>query len=412
MLDEPFDFRSRRWEPAAPAAATGRLTVAADWAPIRAFENLMCDRPEAVYGDLLDILQSSDLNLVNVEAVLGDSGTPIPKAGPHLRGPAKAVAALRAAPFHVACLANNHAMDFGPDGLHHTLAALADAGVATVGAGMERSQITRPILRQIKDTRVAIINCAEGESGRSLHGEPGVMGHDAAMVGQQIRRVKANGEADVAVVVFHGGREHVPVPPPYVVRQLRQIAEAGADAVVAHHPHVPQGIEIHRGVPIAYSLGNFAFWQDSPCAFHGIGYLLHLDLADSRLVGCEITPYLLRPNGLHQMPADMRDDFAAAMEAVTAPLCCDQKIRNVWSAVVAEHGSAPALDILTQCANRLEQNDDIARAAARLRNCFLTPAHSEFYIELMNQFMDPSAEPPPAWARRLVRRWSSSTITE
>jgi poly-gamma-glutamate synthesis protein (capsule biosynthesis protein) len=45
------------------------------------------------------------------------------------------------------------------------------------------------------------------------------------------------------------------------VIQLRALARRGADAVIAHHPHVPQGVEWMGNVPIVYSLGNFVFMQ-------------------------------------------------------------------------------------------------------------------------------------------------------
>jgi poly-gamma-glutamate synthesis protein (capsule biosynthesis protein) len=43
--------------------------------------------------------------------------------------------------------------------------------------------------------------------------------------------------------------------------------EAGAAAVLGSHPQVLQGFELYRGVPIAYSLGNFVFggnWDPQP----------------------------------------------------------------------------------------------------------------------------------------------------
>ncbi|NMA19158.1 MAG: CapA family protein, partial [Lentisphaerae bacterium] len=54
------------------------LIVAGDWAPIRAFEPIMAGEPEAIYGDLLPILRSADLRVVNVEAPLS-GGTPAVK---------------------------------------------------------------------------------------------------------------------------------------------------------------------------------------------------------------------------------------------------------------------------------------------------------------------------------------------
>jgi hypothetical protein len=37
--------------------------------------------------------------------------------------------------------------------------------------------------------------------------------------------------------------------------------EAGADAILGHHPHLMKGIGFHHGKPIFYSLGNFAIEQ-------------------------------------------------------------------------------------------------------------------------------------------------------
>lgn len=54
----------------------------------------------------------------------------------------------------------------------------------------------------------------------------------------------------------------------------RKWIDLGADAVIASHPHVPQGWEFYKGKPICYSLGNFCFqkdnvdktyWNDSLC---------------------------------------------------------------------------------------------------------------------------------------------------
>lgn len=41
--------------------------------------------------------------------------------------------------------------------------------------------------------------------------------------------------------------------------KARQFIELGADAVIGHHPHILQPIEIYKGRPILYSVGNFAF---------------------------------------------------------------------------------------------------------------------------------------------------------
>lgn len=45
-------------------------------------------------------------------------------------------------------------------------------------------------------------------------------------------------------------------------REIAQrLIEAGVDVILGHHPHELKAVEMHRGRPIFYSLGNFAFDQ-------------------------------------------------------------------------------------------------------------------------------------------------------
>jgi poly-gamma-glutamate synthesis protein (capsule biosynthesis protein) len=71
---------------------------------------------------------------------------------------------------------------------------------------------------------------------------------------------------DVAVVSLHWGEEFVGLPSESEVAAAHAMIEAGALAVIGHHPHVRRPCErIGQGV-VAYSLGNFAtdmLWQDS-----------------------------------------------------------------------------------------------------------------------------------------------------
>ena len=43
------------------------------------------------------------------------------------------------------------------------------------------------------------------------------------------------------------------------VKLARKMIDAGADAVIGAHPHIPQTVDWYRGKPIVYSLGNFVF---------------------------------------------------------------------------------------------------------------------------------------------------------
>lgn len=384
-----------------PAPAALRITIASDWAPIRAYETAMVNGGAAIFGDLLPHLRESNLNIVNVEATLGDKGTPIPKSGPNLRGSEKAVRSLAEAPFHVACLANNHTFDYGPAGLENTMAALKRAGLQTVGAGMTGEEAAEPLMLTCAGVRVGIINCAEGEECRSVGGGPGVYGLDLPAVKEQVSHLRSR--CDVVLVIFHGGREHTPLPPPYVVRDLRRVAEAGASAVIAHHPHVPQGIEVYKGVPIAYSLGNFAFWQESDLFFRHSGYMVALDVMGREVVRLQVVPYLIERHGLRLMPEGLRASFLRDLRMVSDALSEPEFVEAVWDAVVDRIGLEGLISRLHRDLKLLES--DSVRAAARLKNLFFTPAHCELFIHGLGRAAEGRLGCAPTYAAELVERW-------
>jgi len=87
---------------------------------------------------------------------------------------------------------------------------------------------------------------------------------DTGRIYPAIREVKANGRADLIVVSMHGGTEYVDTPPKHMQDLARGLVDAGADLVLAHHPHVLQPVVWYKHKPIVQSLGNFVFLQDDP----------------------------------------------------------------------------------------------------------------------------------------------------
>lgn len=55
------------------------------------------------------------------------------------------------------------------------------------------------------------------------------------------------------------GYRNLDLPPEEVRTFAHAVIDAGADAYLGHGPHVMRGIEIYKGKPIFYSLGNFVF---------------------------------------------------------------------------------------------------------------------------------------------------------
>jgi poly-gamma-glutamate synthesis protein (capsule biosynthesis protein) len=406
-----FDWKTGACEiSAAPKQNLTRVTVASDWGALWDYETLILTDPLAVYGDLLPLFSSSALNLVNVECALGENGAPIRKGGPNLRAPRQAVQALT--PFQVACLANNHIMDFGPESLCETIGILHNAGLQTVGAGMDGAAAREPFHVQIKNTSLAVVNCAEGESCASLQNGPGANPFDIDATEKQIVALKRAGNS--VLVVFHGGREYAPCPQPYTVEAMRRFADAGACAVIVHHPHVPQGIEIHNNAPIAYSQGNFVFrWVDTrnnDAYFGNHGYLAHLDFDGNELIRFSITPYEMKREGVYQLSGEARTHLMQKLQRVSELLSTPDTVEIMWNAFVDEFGETAMKSQLQSLLNCMDE--DTPLGAARLHNIFYCAAHREQYLNGLRRLSQDTLGDSSDWARELVREWKATRNAE
>ncbi len=398
------------------------IIVAGDWYPKNEQIDLAADDPEMLYGDLLPELRAADLRLVNLEASLADCGTPIAKDGPNMQVRSCALPGLTAVPFDVACLANNHVMDYGPDALASTLSALAAAGMKTVGAGMSPDAAHESLVCKVGSTRIGIVNFCEGEDGTAATHGPGTFGWEPDRVIRAVAELRAT--VDVVLVIAHAGREHVPVPPPYVVRLFRSIAEAGADIVIGHHPHVPQGVEIHQHVPIIYSLGNFVFLQEKGSVFRRRGLLATVEVAAKRVSGFRLTPYEINANGVRRMSRSATSWLFNELNRASASLAAAAKVREAWLAFIDSFGEdfwqeqvdgrVIAQSILEAAAARVrgKANVDYEKQAAKLRNRFITPAHQHWLADGLARFGSREIGTSERWARDLVHRWLNLEVPD
>lgn len=64
-------------------------------------------------------------------------------------------------------------------------------------------------------------------------------------------------KVDILIISVHWGSEFIQAPSPYEEKIARKMIEAGANAIIGHHPHVLRRIEEYNNGLIAYSLGNF-----------------------------------------------------------------------------------------------------------------------------------------------------------
>ena len=201
-----------------------------------------------------------------------------------------AAEALANAGVTAAGLANNHAMDRGPDGLSDTVEALSNAGIASVGAGVTASSAEAPLLLQTSAGAVAIVAFGDHYGSRRVATADqagGASYHPCAIVraANEARR----GGADLVVAFVHWGSNYSDVQPSQ--RALAWLfVVAGYDLVVGHGPHVVQPVEVLSGVPVLYSLGNFVFGTPGRFRerFPGYGLIATVEVSSQQLSAIEL----------------------------------------------------------------------------------------------------------------------------
>ena len=82
-----------------------------------------------------------------------------------------------------------------------------------------------------------------------------------AVVRADVKKARAAG-ADVVIVYPHWGTEYTPRPFAAQQALARAVIDAGADMVIGNHAHYVGAMEVYKGHPIWYALGNFVFDQD------------------------------------------------------------------------------------------------------------------------------------------------------
>ena len=188
-------------------------------------------------------------------------------------------------------------MDYGSVGLQDTLTSLEAAGVVALGAGGNDIEAFR---HRVLEVDGAVTVAFVGVS-RIVHrgfaagpGSPGVATDlEPERAFESVRT--ASREADVVIAVVHWGIEVATCPSADQRAYAARLLDAGADAVIGHHPHVLQAIEFAEGRLVAYSLGNFV-WHPR-WSITGETGVLQIDFVGDRIAGWKFHPHLLDANG-------------------------------------------------------------------------------------------------------------------
>ncbi|RKS74418.1 poly-gamma-glutamate synthesis protein (capsule biosynthesis protein) [Actinomadura pelletieri DSM 43383] len=206
-----------------------------------------------------DVFAEADLAVLNLECCVSVRGRRWEAPGKpfHFRAPPVAVEALTDLGVDCVTLANNHALDYGPDALDDTLDHLDRAGVRSVGAGPDEEAARRSVVLEAGGVRVAVVGVTDHPSDFAAGpGRPGVAfvelerGVPDDLV-ERVRRLRAGN--DVVLVLPHWGPNMTWEPLRHVRRAARTLLDAGATLVAGSSAHVFHGV----AWPVIFDMGDF-----------------------------------------------------------------------------------------------------------------------------------------------------------
>ncbi|MGI8723335.1 MAG: CapA family protein [Geodermatophilaceae bacterium] len=240
-----------------------------------------CGEP---FLEVVDLLRSTDITFGNFEIPLSDRGYPADKFITIRASPDRALDVKRMG-LDVVSLANNHIMDYGPDGLLDTIAALDREGVHHVGAGATLEDAMRLTILEVAGRRVGILawttilppgatatDMRPGVAPIAIHtgyevivrlleapsAPPVITWVDPAAEERAVEVLtRARKRVDYLLVSVHWGADFGDELADYERPLGRSLIRAGADLVIGNHPHTVRGVEVYHGKPIIYGTGLF-----------------------------------------------------------------------------------------------------------------------------------------------------------
>jgi poly-gamma-glutamate synthesis protein (capsule biosynthesis protein) len=312
---------------ALPTSQTSAITIVlTGQSMIRS--DLRATRPDAVTS--IKALLNGDVIFTNLEAAIAQPGQTIAEGRGFLTPP-EALDALSAMGFNLLALSGNHAFDLKEIGIRNTISEADRRHLVHAGTGATLSDAASPAYLKTPKGTIALVASASGliaAGGGATADHPGVNElrvlagdrpngatedlpgaaantpnpDDARRILQSIR--DARQRADVVIVyqhnhvfgnhsfstIFTEGMPERLAPNPWLVKWTHDEIDAGADIVVMHGAPLIHGVEIYRGRPIFYDLGNFIYnvpptltYIDEPMAWESVVASVQFDKAPTSI---------------------------------------------------------------------------------------------------------------------------------
>jgi poly-gamma-glutamate capsule biosynthesis protein CapA/YwtB (metallophosphatase superfamily) len=246
-----------------------KLALAGDTMLGRAVAERLMQDPQHVLlsPDVVEVIRDADLFVLNLECCISARGEPSPGRVFHFRAPPWAAEALARLGVDCVTLANNHALDFGPDALLDSLAHLDAAGIRAVGAGTDAERARAPAV-------------LDGLTVVAFTDHPREYAANATRPGVALGAPDSLPDARPLLVTPHWGPNMTSAPLPSVRKTAGRLLGAGATLIAGHSAHVFHGV----APGVLYDLGDFIDdYRVDRKLRNDLGLLFVVDLDGDRL---------------------------------------------------------------------------------------------------------------------------------
>ncbi len=211
------------------------------------------------YSGVADVIAAADVAVINQETLICNDMYP-PSNYPRFNTPKALGDHMIDIGFDIFTIANNHCLDYGEEGIGHTLDYWNSRDV--VMAGVYRKGDDRIRLDERNGIVFSYLSYTDSLNGLHLPENSEFSIGNANDLEEMTANIKAaKAVSDICIVALHWGTEESTVITDEQRQTARKLSEAGADIIIGTSPHVLRDIEVihteERDTLCAYSLGNF-----------------------------------------------------------------------------------------------------------------------------------------------------------
>ncbi|MBM7551955.1 CapA family protein [Thalassobacillus pellis] len=234
-----------------------------------------------IFTPVKKYLKETTLTVANQETMIGGKELGL-SSYPTFNSPYEVGDALKNIGVDVVSIANNHTLDQGEQGIKNAISHWKAISMVYTGAYLnEQDQKNIRVVQTEAGIDVAFLSYTYGTNGIPVPDGKAYLVNliDKAAIEADIK--KAEKLSDAIVVNVHFGDEYERYPNQSQKQTAQMMADAGADVILGHHPHVLQPIERLEGkngndALVIYSLGNFLSAQEN--IYRRIGGILQLEM--------------------------------------------------------------------------------------------------------------------------------------